>query len=103
MDGTTDPKAYKIAILWRGDRDARRSATPENNRFHRVFAELAALDIRAEPAVYDEDLFPLTPCQSFGNNRAGETGTNNEIVKHISPLRRNELMSQDRTLLRALN
>ena len=55
MDGTTDPKAYKIAILWRGDRDARRSATPENNRFHRVFAELAALDIRAEPAVYDED------------------------------------------------
>jgi hypothetical protein len=56
MDGTTDPKAYKIAILWRGDRDARRSATPENNRFHRVFAELAALDIRAEPAVYDEDL-----------------------------------------------
>jgi hypothetical protein len=45
----------KIAILWRGDGEARRAATPENNRYHRVFAELAALGIAAEPAVYDED------------------------------------------------
>ena len=45
----------KIAIVWRGDREARRAATPQNNRFHRIFEELAALGIDAEPAVYDED------------------------------------------------
>jgi hypothetical protein len=48
-------KPYKIAIVWRGDRAARRAATPQNNRFHRVFEELAALGIEAEPAVFDED------------------------------------------------
>jgi hypothetical protein len=45
---------YKVAIVWRGDIEARRLATPQNNRFHRVFEELEALGIRAEPAVYDE-------------------------------------------------
>src|SRR3954452_20531752 len=44
-----------IAIVWRGDRDARRNATPANNRFHRVFGELAAVGVHAEPAVYDEE------------------------------------------------
>src|SRR3954467_8853467 len=44
-----------IAIVWRGDRDARRNAPPANNRFHRVFEELAAVGIHAEPAVYDEE------------------------------------------------
>ena len=45
---------FKIAIVWRGDAEARRHATPQNNRFHRVFEELATLGIEAEPAVYDE-------------------------------------------------
>ena len=45
----------KVAILWRGDREARRAATPQNNRFHRVFEELAALGIQAEPAVYADE------------------------------------------------
>jgi Domain of unknown function (DUF6815) len=47
-------RAGKIAVLWRGDREVRRNATPQNNRFHRVFEELAAAGIEAEPAVYDE-------------------------------------------------
>jgi hypothetical protein len=51
-----DMKRYRIAVLWRGDREARHAATPENNRFHRVFEELAAIGIDAEPAVYDEDM-----------------------------------------------
>jgi hypothetical protein len=51
MSGQTD----KVAVLWRGDREARRNATPQNNRFHRVFEELAAAGIDAEPAVYDEE------------------------------------------------
>lgn len=44
----------RIAVVWRGDREARRNATPQNNRFHRVFEALAAVGIEAEPAVYDE-------------------------------------------------
>jgi hypothetical protein len=46
---------YKIAILWRGDAEARRVATPHNNRFYRIFQELNALGIDAEPTVYDEE------------------------------------------------
>src|SRR5246500_719600 len=50
-----EKKIFKVAILWRGDLEARRNATPANNRFHRIFEELAAVGIHAEPAVYDED------------------------------------------------
>ena len=46
----------RLALLWRGDREARREATPDNNRFSRVFEALAALGIHAEPAVYADDL-----------------------------------------------
>jgi len=49
-----DRSRFKIAIVWRGNIDARRQATPRNNRFHRVFEELAVIGIEAEPAVYDE-------------------------------------------------
>ncbi|MGF6307267.1 hypothetical protein ABIB82_001587 [Bradyrhizobium sp. i1.8.4] len=44
----------KIAILWRGDTASRREATPQNNRFVRVFEALAASGIEAFPVVYDE-------------------------------------------------
>ena len=44
----------KVAVVWRGDGEARTTATPQNNRFHRVFEELSAIGIHAEPAVYDE-------------------------------------------------
>jgi len=46
----------KIAILWRGDRAARAAATPQNNRYHRIFEEFQALGIDAEPAVYGDDM-----------------------------------------------
>lgn len=52
----TITKGHRVAILWRGDHEARRAATPQNNRFHRIFEELAALDIHAEPAVYADDI-----------------------------------------------
>jgi hypothetical protein len=45
----------KVAILWRGDAEVRRAATPQNNRFYRIFEELTVLGIEAEPAVFDED------------------------------------------------
>src|SRR5207244_3097349 len=47
---------HRIAVLWRGDREARQAATPQNNRYHRVFEELAALSIHAEPAVYADEV-----------------------------------------------
>jgi hypothetical protein len=47
---------YKVAILWPGDDEMRRNATPQNNRFHRIFEELAAVGIHAEPAVYADDI-----------------------------------------------
>jgi hypothetical protein len=53
-DGMTTGKT--VAIVWRGDAETRRNATPQNNRFHRVFEELAAVGIRAEPVVYADDI-----------------------------------------------
>jgi hypothetical protein len=49
---------HKVAILWRGDAQARRDATPQNNRFQRIFEELAAAGIDAQPAVYAEEFEP---------------------------------------------
>jgi hypothetical protein len=45
----------KLAILWRGDLETRRRATPANNRWRDIFTALAALNIHAEPAVYCEE------------------------------------------------
>jgi hypothetical protein len=45
---------YSVAIVSRGDADARRDATPQNSRFVRVFEALAAAGIKAQPAIYDE-------------------------------------------------
>jgi hypothetical protein len=45
----------RVAVVRRGDREARRGATFGTNRFHQVFGALAALGIHAEPARYDED------------------------------------------------
>jgi glutathione synthase/RimK-type ligase-like ATP-grasp enzyme len=46
----------KLALLSRGDREARRNATPQNSRFKRVFEELAMIGVSAEPAVYADEI-----------------------------------------------
>src|SRR3954462_11267241 len=46
----------KLALLWRGDREARCNATPQSSRFKHVFEELAAIGISAEPAVYADEM-----------------------------------------------
>jgi hypothetical protein len=51
-----DGEPGRLALLWRGDRQARRDATPQNNRLSHVFEALAALGVRAEPAVYADDM-----------------------------------------------
>ena len=46
----------RIAILWRGDEAASRSATPESSRFKDVFSALAQAGVAAEPVVYEDDV-----------------------------------------------
>jgi hypothetical protein len=46
----------RIAILWRGDGAARRSATAETSRFKAVFAALANVGVDAESVVYEDDV-----------------------------------------------
>jgi hypothetical protein len=46
----------RIAILWRGDEAAHRSAAPQTSRLKAVFAALADADVDAEPVVYEDDV-----------------------------------------------
>ena len=50
------PCLGRIAILWRGDAEARRSANPETNRFKGIFTALAEVNIAAAPVVYEDDV-----------------------------------------------
>ena len=51
----TSNQVGKLALVWRGDLETRRQATPANTRWHQIFTALAALNIDAEPAVYCEE------------------------------------------------
>lgn len=42
-----------LAIVYPGDREVRRSATPDNNRFAALFRAFAARGVAAQPAVYN--------------------------------------------------
>jgi len=53
----------RIAILWRGDEAARRSASPEASRFKAVFAALADVGVDAEPVVYEDDVIDAVRAQ----------------------------------------
>lgn len=46
----------RVAILWRGDEAARRSASPETSRFKAVFSALADVSVDAERVVYEDDV-----------------------------------------------
>ncbi|HTI80055.1 MAG TPA: Cj0069 family protein [Acetobacteraceae bacterium] len=82
-------KPIKIGIVWRGDADARRSATAQNNRFFRVFEELAAIGIDAQPAVFDE---------SFANDVRVQLLAADGVLVWVDPLHD----GKDRTVLDAL-
>lgn len=57
MAKTQSPQsAPKVAIVWRGDAQARRDATPETSRQKAVFKALAHHGVAAEPCVFGEDL-----------------------------------------------
>ena len=53
----------RIAILWRGDEAARRSATPQTSRFKAVFAALDDVGVDAEPVVYEDDVLDAVRAQ----------------------------------------
>src|SRR5215470_16809137 len=53
----------RVAILWRGDKATRRSATPETSRFKAVFAALAHVDVDSEPVVYEDDVLGAVRAQ----------------------------------------
>lgn len=44
-----------IAIVYPGDAEIRKNATPDNNRFAPLFSAFAGLGVHAEPAVYHPD------------------------------------------------
>ena len=73
----TIARESRIAVVWRGDAEARRNATPQNNRFFRIFEELAALGIAAEPAVYDE---------SFSDEVRAQLMTVDGVLVWVDPL-----------------
>lgn len=47
---------FNVALLWRGDREARLDASPEESRFKAIFEALARRGVLTEPAVYSEDM-----------------------------------------------
>lgn len=49
------PNRPKVALVYPGDRAARDSKSPENNRFRQVAAALDAEGVDAAPAVYHDD------------------------------------------------
>ena len=53
----------RIAILWRGDEAARRSATADTGRFKAVFAALADVGVDAEPVVYEDNVLDAVRAQ----------------------------------------
>jgi hypothetical protein len=53
----------RVAVLWRGDEAAHRSARPETSRFKEVFAALADVGVDAEPVVYEDDVVDAVRAQ----------------------------------------
>ena len=49
-----------VAVLWRGDEDARRAGISSNERLRPVFAALASVDIEARPVVHRDEIAEST-------------------------------------------
>lgn len=55
MKASAGKSPCRVAILYPGDAEARRTATPGTGRLSSVFAALSALGVDAEPAVYGDE------------------------------------------------
>jgi len=89
----TATKPYKVAILWRGDREAKRTATAQNNRFHRIFEELEKAGIQAEPAVYDE---------GFAGEVRGQLLAADGVLVWVDPIHQGKTRAQLDPMLREI-
>jgi hypothetical protein len=56
LSGRAAGRLGRVAILWRGDEAARRSARLETSRFKALVAALADAGVDAEPVVYEDDV-----------------------------------------------
>lgn len=56
----------RVAVVWRGDRQARATATGAGSRLKAIFAALAAEGLSPEPAVYGEDFADEVKAQLAG-------------------------------------
>jgi hypothetical protein len=88
---TGDAAMAEVAVVWRSGREARRAATPQSNRFHRVFEELAAIGIQAKPAVFDEEYADEVPDQLL---------TADGVLVWVDPLHEGKTRAALDTLLR---
>ncbi len=57
---------FRIALMWNGDREARRDATPAGSRLAGMFDAFAALGVHAEPAVYADEMADEVRTQLLG-------------------------------------
>jgi hypothetical protein len=55
LDPSSKDERPRIALLYPGDRDARRRSSREESRFMPVFHEIERLGARPEPAIYHDD------------------------------------------------
>jgi len=62
MTGAT----YRLAVVWRGDRQAREEARAETSRLAAIFAALGRRGIAAEPCVWSEELGEAVRAQFRG-------------------------------------
>ncbi len=58
--------SIRVALLYPGNREARRNATAENNRFADLFRAFSAAGVQAEPAVYHDDFYGEVRQQLLG-------------------------------------
>ena len=60
----------KVAVVWRGDREARETARPETSRLRAIFEALEAHGMSAQPCVYSEEWEDETRASLLGMDAA---------------------------------
>src|SRR5215203_92172 len=81
----------RVAILWRGNEAARRSAAPGTSRFKDIFAALADVDVDAEPIVYEDNVLEAV---------RGQLATFDGVLVWVNPIHEGRNRSNLDALLR---
>lgn len=87
--GATNAQPCRIALLYPGDREARRRSAPEDSRFMPLFTTLAELGAQAEPAVYHDD---------FADEVRRQLASVDAVLVWVNPIHE----GRDRSVLNAL-